>query len=175
MDNKIDKKDLWEFSKVKDLKKLSMDARGDVGEEFVKVLLEKLGYDVYWDNATDRANKHWDLRVNGKIDLEVKMATVGKAGKTFQHENLEQNRNYDAVVLLDITPHTLYLTVAPKHTLPFDEPNDIWTMTPKKMHKRDYGKDVYKWDMNIRDVRDREIKTLDDVRRMFEGVLGPSP
>ena len=163
--------DVWMWgSKLKRIKILSVDNRGEIGEEFVKILLEKLGYDVEWISTTDRTEKHWDLTVNGQVKLEVKTATVGKNGRNFQHENIEKDRDYDALVLLDIAPKNLYLTVAPKSTLPFNQPNDNWTVNPKKMHRRAHGIQ-YKWDLNLTDVKDREIKSLGDVKAIFGNVL----
>ena len=164
--------DVWQqrntqFTPIKDL---SVDTRGAVGEEFVEQLLTKMGHSVERNKITDRTNKHWDLRVNNKITLEVKTATIGKEGRTFQHENIERDRDYNALVLLDIAPNAIYLTVAKKDLLPFSRPNDHFTTTPKNMHRRAHGI-LYKWDLNLRDVEDRCIENMEDAEKLFSSIL----
>ena len=166
----IQESNIWSASRFKSIRELSVDTRGELGEEFVKLLLEELGYSVIWARTTDRTQKHWDLQVDDKVTLEVKTATLGSDGKAFQHENIEKDRNYDVLVLLDIAPDAIYLTAAPKHSLPFNERNDNWTINPKRMHRRAHGIQ-YKWDLSRKDVARREIRSLDDVKRIMATVL----
>ena len=162
---------IWIGGYFKAIQDLAIDLRGELGESYIADLLIKLGHGVEMARQTDRSDKHWDIRVNGKIDLEIKTATIGKKGKTFQHENIEKERRYDAIVLLDIAPDNIYLTVAPKNTLPYATPNNNWTLNPKKMHRRAHGIQ-YKWDLHLNDVKERRVETLDDVRRQFAILLG---
>lgn len=166
------KQDVWQQKDVKFalIKDLSLDTRGVVGEEFIKQLLENMGYSVERNEITDRTNKHWDLRVNGKVTLEVKTATIGKEGRTFQHENIERDRNYDALILLDIAPDAIYLTVAKKGLLPFSRPNDNFTATPRNMHRRAQGIQ-YKWDLTLRDVQDRCVTNVEEAKALFLPIL----
>lgn len=166
------KRDVWQqknarFAPIKDL---SVDTRGVVGERFVEQLLKNMGHFVERNEITDRTNKHWDLRVNRNITLEVKTATIGKEGRTFQHENIERDRNYDALVLLDIAPDAIYLTVAKKDLLPFNRPNDNFTATLKNMHRRAHGI-LYKWDLSLRDVQDRCIVNMEEAVKLFTPIL----
>lgn len=165
-------KDVWRKPNIEfaDIKQVSSDTVGVIGEEYIKQLLELLGHSVEHSDVTDRTQKHWDLRVNGVTTLEVKTATVGKNGRSFQHENIEKDRNYDALVLLDIAPTAIYLTVAKKSMLPFNQPNEFFTCIAKKMHRRAHGI-LYKWDFNLRDVEERKIESLKDVEKLFNSVL----
>ena len=165
------KKNVWTAgSKFNAIRTLQMDNRGEVGEEFVATVLSVLGYETKYNNETNPTKKHWDILVGGKIKLEVKTASLGQDGKMFQHEEFEKDRNYDAVVLVDIAPNDLYLTVAPKDTLPFVQANDNWTINQKKMHRRRKGIS-YKWDLSLKDVESRKIETPEDVKRMFNDLL----
>lgn len=118
---------------------------------------------------TDPTKKHWDLRIDGITKLEVKTATLGST-LTFQHENLEKDRDFDGVVLLDVSPDTIYLTFAAKGSIPWTSKNDRWTRNPKKLHRRRNGIS-YKWDLSLRDVEDRRVETIEDVRLGFEAML----
>ena len=172
--NKIalaEKQSLWAGGFFQEMRKLQPDLRGEVGEEFIADVLAQAGYSVEVNRETDPTRKHWDVRVSGTIKLEVKTATLGADGRTFQHENFEKDRDYDAVVLVDVAPNDLYLTVAPKDTLPFTRQNDNWTRNPKQMHRRRHGI-AYKWDLHLRDVESRKVETLDDIKQMFAPVLG---
>lgn len=162
--------DVWVSGIFRMIKGLSTDNRGDLGESYIKSVLEYLRYTVEKSKETDRTKKHWDLKINTGATFEIKTATIGKKGNMFQHESIEKDRNFDILVLLDIAPDAIYLTVAPKKTLPFTEKNKNWTVNPKKMHRRATGIH-YKWDLSLKDVSGREIKTLEDAREMFEEAL----
>ena len=165
----------WGKGAFRRIRNIEIDSRGSVGEGFVAKVLIALGYSAEFNNETDPEAKHWDVLVNDTYGLEVKTAsaTFPKRGgnPTFQHEGLQKNRNYGAVVLVDICPDDIYLTVAPKSTLPFTRKNKKWTFVSKKMHYRARTKQ-YKWTLAFRDVKDRKVETLEDVREMFVPVLG---
>lgn len=159
----------WAEGPYVGLRRLQPDNRGEVGEKFLCDLLTSLDYEVELSHETDPTKKHWDLRLNGEVQLEVKTATLGTT-KTFQHENLEKDRDFDGVVLLDIAPDKIYLTCAAKSSIPWTSENDRWSINPKKLHRRRQGI-AYKWDLHLRDVENRVIETLDDVRKMFEEMM----
>ena len=147
------------------MRRIEIDSRGDVGELFLRDVLVDLGHKVEMDRTTDSANKHWDLKVDGDICLEVKTASKG-ANDIFQHEKIFRQRRFDALVLVDIAPNDVYLTMAPKHTLPFKKPNSNWSVNNKKLHHRKPTGD-YKWDLSLKDVADRRVETHDDVAQMY--------
>ena len=170
---RVSRKDVWNSGKFKDIKTVSNDTRGEMGESFIAEILKQFGLEVEHSKGADRTEKHWDLRVNGKVTLEIKTATIDKNGRMFQHENIEKDRNYDYLVLLDIAPDAIYLTVAPKGSLPFKEKSSTWTVNPKAMHRRAHGIQ-YKWDLNLNDVKNRKIKTLKDAQLMLHDVIEQS-
>ena len=113
----------------------------------------------------------YDILVEGHFKVEVKLATRGKMNPTFQHENLKQERDCDAIVLIDVAPDKIYMTCGRKIDLPFRIANDKFTVTRKKMHLRPKGE--FKWDLHLRDVKNREIKTIDDFKRIFNAAYLP--
>ena len=159
----------WNESEYPQIISLQSDTIGVLGEEFIEELLVKLNHKVERNAIKDRTRKHWDIKVDSKIKCEIKTATLGKNGN-FQHENIEKDRDFDALILLDIAPKAIYLTVAPKETLPFTVKDNIYTKNEKKMHRRAHGIQ-YKWDLSLRDLEDREVKTLKDAKNIFEVIL----
>lgn len=159
------KVDLWLDADFAPVKELELDQRGEIGEQFICLALQTLGHEVKTSQTTDPTMKHWDLLVDGTIKLEVKTATLGKTG-TFQHENLEKDRNYDGLVLVDIAPNDLYTTFAAKSTLPFTTANSNWSINKKKMHRR-RGGIQYKWDLSLKDASSRKIETLKDLEAQY--------
>ena len=169
--DEVQKKDVWHKAGLFNrLKAISVDSRGKVGEKFIAQCLVALGHKAEINRATDRTSKHWDVLVNNKIKLEIKTATVGKTGRNFQHDNIEKDRDYHALVLLDIAPSAIYVTAAPKDTLPFNKPNALWTVHDKCMHRRAQSI-AYKWTLNIKDVENRKAETLDDFCQLIRPVL----
>lgn len=159
----------WDEGPFVGIRELQPDNRGEVGERFLCKLFEELGYRVELSQVTDPTKKHWDLRIDGATKLEVKTATLGST-RTFQHENLEKDRDFDGVVLLDVAPDAIYLTFAAKGSIPWTSKNDRWTRAPKKLHRRRQGI-AYKWDLSLQDVEERRVETIEDVRRGFETML----
>lgn len=159
----------WDEGPFIGIRRLQPDNRGEVGERFLCRLFQDLGYEVELSQVTDPTKKHWDLRIDGATKLEVKTATLGST-RTFQHENLEKDRDFDGVVLLDVAPDSIYLTFAAKASIPWTSANDRWSRNPKKLHRRRQGI-AYKWDLSLQDVEDRRVETIEDVRRGFEAML----
>ena len=158
----------WDGSLYEAMMSLEIDCRGDVGEIFLKVALEELGHKVQNDKTTDASAKPWDILVDDDIMLEVKTATQGK-NRNFQHESLSIERGYHGLILVDIGSNDVYLTCAAKSTIPFRRPNSLWTKKPKKFHIRNDGRG--KWDLTLKDVEDRIVKNLDDIKRHYESML----
>ena len=158
---------VWMRGLYKDIQKLSPDEKGEIGEMWLEAMLTQCGYSVYRDRKTDQ-DKGWDLLVNDTWKLEVKLATIGRDGKTFQHEKIREFRDYDILALVDVTPDGLYLTLAPKANLPFDEKrkNKLYSVRRKKMHARKADPSEKKWDLSLKDVASRKISSLEDVCRM---------
>lgn len=164
---RAEKKVLWEDSDFQAIQKLQAVNRGDVAEEFIADVLAKGGYRVKFSSQVGKEDGDYDILVNDTIKLDVKTATLASSGKTFQHENIRQDGGYDILVLVDVAPNDLYVTVAPKQTLPFFEFNENWTAKPKVMHRR-LGGSFYKWDFSLKDVKERKVESTRDILAMFE-------
>lgn len=117
--------------------------------------LRQTGHKVEIDRTTDPQEKSWDIRVDDTIMIEIKTATQGKKTKTFQHERIMVERPWHALALLDIAPEDIYLTLAPKNTIPVRKANNIWTVNKKKTHMRRSGE--IKWDFSLKDVHLRKV------------------
>lgn len=157
----------WKSGEFAQIRSLEIDRRGEVGEIFFAAALQELGYTTYVDRSAKPDQKQWDILVKDEIKLEIKTATASRA--KFQHEHIIRNRDFNALVLVDISPSKIFLTCAAKNTLPWDAPSDKWTVKPKKMVLRPEG--VYKWDLTFADVKDREITTLEQIRIAYETML----
>lgn len=162
---------VWSGSKYAEIKRLEIDKRGEVGEVFVEEMLTDLGIQVKRSHETDRTKKHWDIRdcTNGH-DFEVKFATQGTENKSYQYEGFEKDRNYAGVILVALAPNNVYITCAAKRKMPFAKGNNHYTISIKKMHRREHGTQ-YKWTLARRDVEGREIVTVDDFGKHYYELL----
>lgn len=135
----------WNDSLFEDLHFLSIDERGQLGEEIAVDILKSFNCEVEYEPSVTRKNKGWDL-ISDNLKIEVKLATVTVGTGYFQHESMESKRDFDAILFIDITPDEVYLTAVLK--------KDInW----KEMHKRKYGKDVFKCDFSIDQIKNNKI------------------
>ena len=148
---------------------LEIDSRGEVGENFLPQALKQTGHTVQIDRQANPQEKCWDIKVNEKIMIEIKTATQGKKTKTFQHERIMVERPWHALALLDIAPEDIYLTLAPKNTIPVRKKNNIWTVNEKKVHMRRSGE--IKWDFSLKDVHLRKVSSIDDIERKYQEML----
>ena len=160
----------WDSGVFGAIKQLEIDSRGTLGETFIAVSLKELGHAVSHNRDKDVTKKHWDIRVDDEVNLEVKTATLDRKGK-FQHESLTPTRHYQGLVLVDIVPNDVYVTFAAHNDLPWRKPNDIFTISSKKMHIRQDGR--YKWDLNLKDVisKNRKINSLADIEKGYQEML----
>ena len=78
-------------------------------------------------------------------------------------------RAWHALALLDIAPEDIYLTLAPKNTIPVRRKNKIWTVNEKKVHMRRSGE--IKWDFSLKDVRLRKVSSIDDIEKQYQELL----
>lgn len=156
---------VWKNSKHEEVRSLGNDHSGQVGEEFIVKLLRHLGNEVNHTNSTDPRHKGWDMICTSasldRAKLEVKTATLGKDGRMFQHENLEKHRNYEGIILLDITPEEIYITISTRDKAPWGD-----------MHRRK-SSNYYKWDISLKRIKDKEfnsfeIGNLEDFRNCYE-------
>ena len=161
-------KTMWDDTPLADFGRVEIDTRGSVGELLVVKLLEAGGRaPVYNQDATD-AEKHWDFMCDG-LSYEVKTASLGKAGRTFQHENIYKGRKYDGLIFVDIAPEDIYISMWAKSEIKW-----------KELHFRHHG-GFYKWDtsltslasmrrgrkMNKWCVRKNAVRTVADFMRRY--------
>ena len=158
----------WENSRYQPIRELEIDSRGFVGERFVQNCLNQIGYRTQRDEKTSLEEKGYDILVDGHFKLEVKLATRGRIQATFQHENLKQERDYDAITLIHVAPDKIYMTCGRKRDLPFRVKSTKFTVNKKKMHLRAKGE--FKWDLHVQDVQRREVKTIHDFERIFNAM-----
>ena len=151
----------WEGGIFREILNLPIDNRGEVGEEFVATMLRLLGKEIIHERGIiDRKNKQWDI-IADNIRLEIKTATLGKSAATFQHENLERNRDWDGLILVDVAPNTIYVKCEAKI-------NIDWS----RHHKR-VAASVIKYDISLKKAKQEnlEVKTLADFSRMYENMV----
>lgn len=126
----------WAGSPLADFVRVEIDSRGTVGELLVVNLLEAGGREpVHNENKTDSA-KHWDFMCDG-LTYEVKTASLGRDGGTFQHESIFKTRQYDGLIFVDIAPDDIYISMWVKAEIKWRE-----------LHSRKDGA-YYKWDTTL--------------------------
>lgn len=141
----------WEAGMFSQILKLSPDQRGEIGEALLERLLNDGGVTgVTREGALDRTLKHWDIRTDD-MDIEVKTATLGRNANTFQHEHLEHDRNYHAIVLIDIAPNDIYMTWSAKQDIPW-----------RRLHRRATSTG-YKWDTKLSELESSKVTSHEDV------------
>ena len=133
----------------------SIDDKGEVGEMLLYEIL-KNKFNVNWEKA--KTIDDWDIEIEG-IRIEVKLATMGKSSKTFQHEKFFKGRNYDAVIFLDFCPELCYITYGKKS-------NIVWQNIHQRSNEivdRKTGKskkikiDEYKFDISLKNLENNDI------------------
>ena len=166
---------MWTGSPLERLMSVEIDTRGTVGELLVVNLLTAGGRKpVYNENKTD-PEKHWDFMCDG-LTYEVKTASLGKDGKTFQHENIFRTRQYDGLVFVDIAPAEIYISMWAKSAIEWrkvhprkDSPFFKWDTSLTAESRLKSGKKPNKWC-----VRHNAVHTVAEFMRRFaemEGII----
>lgn len=132
----------WNDSLYEDIQLLTIDERGQLGEEITVDILKDFNCKISYYASVTGAEKGWDFISNG-FKIETKLATITIGTGLFQHENLHPQRDFDGILFIDITPNEIYLTAVCKKDI-------IW----KKLHRRESG--VYKCDFSIKHIRDKD-------------------
>jgi hypothetical protein len=133
----------WHGSLYEKIQFISLDDKGDVGEEITRDILTHFGCKVEFAKGVTEETKGWDVKSNG-IKIEVKLATITIGSGGFQHENLEAQRDFDAILFIDVAPNEIFLTAVRKKDI-------LW----RKLYRRING--VYKCDFTINNIRDNNI------------------
>jgi len=150
----------WEGGDFAAAKLVEIDNRGDIGERIVVKMLRALGRDVSYQPGATSEDKGWDL-ICDDFSFEIKTATLGKDGVTFQHENIYKTRTYDGLIFVDIAPNDIYVSC-------FDKRAIDW----RAIHRRKDSA-FYKWDTHLKATRkfpvlQNRIDSLADFQRIFE-------
>ena len=165
-------KTAWAGSPLAELMRMEIDSRGSAGELLVVKLLKESGREVVYNQDKTAEDKHWDFMCGG-FRYEVKTATVGKDGKTFQHENVFRTRQYDGLIFVDIAPREIYISMWAKAAI-------RW----RDVHSRK-DSPFYKWDTSLTAdsryargkrnkwcVRDNAVRAVAEFMSRFEEMEG---
>ena len=166
------------------LMELTPDGLGEFGENFATTLLKELGkpYDIKCSTSTDV--KEYDILITHQLSrmsmgVEVKTATLGNSAPSFQHENIEPRRRFDAILFMDFAPDELYATFLTKSEIPFDrcEPHNKLLPHPGPIHQRKERSGVYKWDFKIPGPRSKQngvlmnrVSTIEDFLSKYRNM-----
>lgn len=166
------------------IKTLSIDQRGRIGEHFLLDIFKKLNMNVKY---VDNSHGDWDIEVND-FKIEIKTATLDVNNK-FQHEGIKESKMWDIIAFLDISPNEIYITFINKNDFEFGlleqtkNFNDIkekvriygtFKLNDKEQNCHFRGKDNtkdratgagYKVDFKINDLK--IASTIDDIRELF--------
>ena len=127
---------------------LPINKRGTVGEGFVVKLLEEIGVpNIDWHRSKDtQGDLPYDITAGDDFHhIEVKTATIGSDGRSFQHERITKT-GFDLLIFVDITPDEIYVTAIPKNFLNYPD-----------MHHRHPSGD-YKYDLTLNQLQSGEVK-----------------
>lgn len=102
----------WNNAKFSDIKILSNSKVGVVGQDFIELLLKRIGlnYSFPLNKKGLRATQSpWDIKIEN-ITFELKTATEDISGN-FQFNHIRYHRDYNAVMCLGISPDSLYFGI----------------------------------------------------------------
>lgn len=133
----------WNDSLYEDTQFLTIDERGQLGEEITVDILKSFNCNIEYDPSMTEETKGWDF-ISNNLKIEVKLATITIGTGLFQHENLHPQRDFHGILFIDITPEEIYLTAVYKKDI-------LW----KKLHRRESG--VYKCDFSIKHIQNNSI------------------
>lgn len=116
--------DIWNNSPFKNVKELTNDHRGKLGEIIISKVFHYLNYNIN-DDISDNNIKpdgHYDLKVENKR-IEVKTAC---AETMFQHEPLYKADACDIVIFIDFTYDKYYISICKNNELPLGRDSKIF-------------------------------------------------
>ena len=146
-----ERNDPWFDSPYRNLLKLTIDARGKIGEAIISNSLHQVNNpniiieEDYPDVNAKGDHVHYDMKING-LNVEIKTAYRGKSG-TWQHENLYKTAA-DMTIFVDFDTDGIYFSVIPECLLPLGEYNDLFG-SRKRATLRQNKDDGYKLDFSM--------------------------
>lgn len=105
----------WRNSEYKEIREISIDTRGRIGEHLLKEMFEEAGYLVEY---IDNDHGDYDIIIDG-VKIEIKSATLDSSNK-FQHEGIKDSELWDLVAFVDIAPENIYITFIPHSEFRFE-------------------------------------------------------
>ena len=106
------KQNIWENSPYKDLVKLQSNNVGNVGEDLLNGICEVSGIPACCDGSKTKKIGGGDGDGNIlDMSIEIKTAHQGSTYKTFQHELGEVPWKSKFMLLVDVSPQCIYLTI----------------------------------------------------------------
>lgn len=175
----LNKNDNWGCkAKYLEIKEMSNDDTGEIGEMLLNSVFKKYDYNVIYEKAKTRIEKDWDIEINN-YKIEVKTATIGKNANTFQHEKLYKKKEYDILILIDITSDKIYCAMGYKRNINWENLHQRTINTTKTdEHKLDLSLTSYKNNIagtkgkeKILPVHMKEIKEEKDLVDLFEELI----
>lgn len=165
LENKVNNY-LWTDENNWIIKKLSIDDIWQVWEEMIYESLKNI-FNVEYDANITNKDKWYDIIINW-VKIEIKTATISNTW-VFQHENLEIDRDFDAIIFLDITPDKIFLTMSWKKDI-------VWNnLTQRKnwVYKCDiHLNKIYNWWITRFDnYHCYEINDFNDIQNAFYNFL----
>ncbi len=120
--DEVQKTSQWVRAHFEHIKYLSATDTGNLGELFIEMACERLGF--LGVSHLPKRRGQFDVTVNGKT-FEVKTASLDKSGN-FQFNGIRYDTKYQYLLLFGIAPADLYIKIYPKNEL-----TDI-TLTPMR-------------------------------------------
>ena len=108
----------WKNARFGKIKIISNTKVGDVGQEYIVQLCEKLHIPYNLPHTKDgkvARQSPWDIEILG-IEYEIKTATEDTSGH-FQFNHIRYHRSYDAVLCLGVSPDALFFNLYSKADL----------------------------------------------------------
>ena len=102
----------WDGALFGKIKQISNTKVGSVGQDFVEILCQSIGFEVAFPMTTDGkriAQSPWDIRIE-EITFELKTATED-INRNFQFNHIRYHREYDAVLCIGISPDSIVFDV----------------------------------------------------------------
>jgi CRISPR/Cas system-associated exonuclease Cas4 (RecB family) len=100
--NKINKNNLYWMIDF-----FEANAVGQIGETFIRNLIENLGYKI--DNK-ENTHDEYDVKIKD-IKIEIKTARKGKNNNTFQFNGFNPKYNYSFIICIGIAPNAAYYKI----------------------------------------------------------------
>jgi len=144
---KLPQKFDWNDSLYEDIQFLTIDEKGQLGEEITVDILKSFNCNIEYEQSMTEETKGWDL-ISNNLKIEVKLATITIGTGLFQHENLHPQRDFHGILFIDIAPEEVCLTAVCKKDI-------LW----KNLHRRVSG--IYKCDFTIKHIQDNTIPRFD--------------